>query len=139
MTVLIGASVLLIAGSAIALVFGWVSANESLIWTSIVASAGAAVTLALAFFRSRQEATAGARRSVADPPGSPEEPETQLAAASAETPTATEGADIEVVGIRDSKRFHRPECRYAGSKGAEKMTKGAAQKAGFRACGVCKP
>ncbi len=144
MTVLIGASVLLIAGSAIALVFGWVSANESLIWTSIVASAGAAVTLALAFFRSRQEATAGARRSAADAPtGASAEhqapvPET-LPAETAEIQPAAEGADIEVVGIRDSKRFHRPECRYASSKGAETMTKGAAQKAGFRACGVCKP
>lgn len=137
MTVLIGASVLLIAGSAIALVFGWVSANESLIWTSIVASVGAAVTLALAFFRSRQEATAGARRSAAE--GRAAAP-AESGAAPIGAPAATEeGADAEVVGVRDSKRFHRPECRYAGSKGAEKMTKGAAQKAGFRACGVCKP
>jgi hypothetical protein len=46
-TVLIGGSILLIAASAIALGFGWVTADESLIWTSIAASVGAGVLLAL--------------------------------------------------------------------------------------------
>lgn len=163
MTVLIGASVLLIAGSAIALVFGWAAANESLIWTSIVGSAGAAVTLALAFFRSRQEAVAVARRASAERTAetTPEaaaatavaesEPEAEIAAtpkratpkrASGAKPVARKPAaagNTEVFGSRDSKRYHRPECRYAASKRAEKMKRSEAEALGYRACGICKP
>lgn len=129
MTVLIGASVLLIAGSAIALVFGWVSANESLIWTSIIASFGAAVALSLAFFRSRVEAASLARRTRADPQAVPERP-----------PTATtEESEATVVVAPSTKRYHRPECRYASAKGAQTMTKAAARRGGFRPCGICKP
>jgi len=128
MTVLIGASVLLIAGSAIALVFGWVSANESLIWTSIVASFGAAIALALAFFRSRVEAAALARRAAAGEGGP------------ARRPTAAdEESDADVVAIPASKRYHRADCRYASAKGAQTMTKSAARKEGYRPCGICKP
>jgi hypothetical protein len=166
MTVLIGASVLLIAASAIALVFGWAAANESLIWTSIVASAGAAVTLALAFFRSRVEAAAVARRSAregateptvaatepvaaAEPAAEPSPtaateiaPEPVRRAAkprSAAPPTRAAPDNTEVFGSRDSKRYHRPECRYAASKRAEKMTRSEADALGYRACGICKP
>ena len=53
MTMLIGTSLLLVVGSAIALVFGWATVNSSLVWTSIVASIGSAVFLALAFYGSR--------------------------------------------------------------------------------------
>ncbi|MEA2452542.1 MAG: hypothetical protein QOG04_1252 [Actinomycetota bacterium] len=129
MTALIGASVLLIAASAIALVLGWVSANESAIWTSIVASVGAAVALALAFFRSRQEAVAVERRASAK----------EAEEAAKERTAAEQEATQEVVGIPDTKRFHRSECRYASSKGAQTMTKAAARKAGMRPCGICKP
>src|SRR3989337_2680132 len=55
MTSLVGASVLLIAASAVALIFGWVTADESLIWTSIAASVAYGVALALAYGRGRQE------------------------------------------------------------------------------------
>lgn len=120
---------LLIAGSAIALVFGWVSANESLIWTSIAGSFGAAISLALAFFRSRVEAAALARRSAAG--GAPP---TRRSATAADTE-----AGVDVVAIRSSKRYHRPECRYASAKGAETMPKAAARKEGFQPCGICKP
>jgi hypothetical protein len=125
MTILVGASVLLIAGSAIALVFGWVSANESLIWTSIVASVAAAIALALAFMRSRKEAVVVQRRASA------REVEDRVA--------AEEDSRQEVVGIQDSKRFHRPDCRYASSKGAQSMTKAEARDSGMRPCGICKP
>lgn len=129
MTALIGASVLLIAAAAIALVFGWVSANESLIWTSIISSVGAAISLALAFFRSRQEAVAVERRA------STREAEE----AARERAIAEQEAKQEVVGIGDTKRFHRPECRYSSSKGGQTMTKAEARTAGLRPCGVCKP
>ncbi len=55
MTALIGGSVLLIAASALALVFGWLTAESALIWTSIVASVVAGILLALGYSRARQE------------------------------------------------------------------------------------
>ena len=60
MTLLLGGSVLLIGGSAVALVLGWLNANEAYIWTSIGATVGAAVLLVIAFLRSRKEAPAAA-------------------------------------------------------------------------------
>ena len=127
MTALVGASVFLIAGSAIALVFGWITADESLIWTSIAASVAGAVCLSLAYFRSREETVAVAR---ADAP----EPEPIRPKAAAPT-TVTE----EVVGIPRSKRFHRPGCRYAAAKNGQNMTKTDALRVGYTPCGVCKP
>lgn len=125
MTLLIGTSVLAIAASAIALVFGWITANESLIWTSIATSAAAAVALALAFFRSRQEAAALAR--------GPASSTTETRAAGNE-PTAD-----EVVSVGASRRYHRPECRYAKDKTAASMPRSAAHKEGFRPCAICNP
>ena len=60
MTLLLGGSVLLIGGSAVALVLGWLNANEGFVWTSIAATLGAAVLLVIAFLRSRKEAPAAA-------------------------------------------------------------------------------
>jgi hypothetical protein len=53
MTYLIAGSILLILASAVSLGLGWVGANETLIWVSILASVGAAVCLALAYYRSK--------------------------------------------------------------------------------------
>ena len=45
-----------------------------------------------------------------------------------------------VVVIPDRGRFHRAECRYVrGVGGATTMSKTAASKQGYDACGVCKP
>ena len=129
MTALIGGSVLLIVASAIALVFGWASANESLIWTSIISSVLAAIALALAFMRSRVEAAAAQRRASVQ--------ESQPAVSEQSVPD--QDAQQEVIGIADTKRFHRPNCRYASSKGAAPTTKAEARKAGMRPCGICKP
>jgi predicted lipid-binding transport protein (Tim44 family) len=183
MTILIGASVLLIAGSAVALVFGWTGADQTLIWTSIAATAAAAVTLALAYFRSRHEpapsqgaspaqdasrptssstatatqirpeeaatsrdpeATAPARGSASEDASADEKPAeppaTEEVPAAAPAPRAKPTVrKMEVVTIASTKKFHRPECRYASSSGAEKMSKGEARKQGFAPCGVCKP
>lgn len=114
MTALAGASVLLIAAAAIALLFGWITANESLIWTSIAASVGAGVSLALAYFRAREEVP--------------------VAESTAGIPPA---ASDDVVRARGSKRFHRPDCPYA--KTGESLTKTDALQRGFIPCGVCNP
>ncbi|MFP5297467.1 MAG: hypothetical protein ACLGHL_00575 [Actinomycetota bacterium] len=57
MTALIAGSLVLIVASAVVLVFGWIGANESLIWASIAASVAAAVCLALAYAKSRTPVT----------------------------------------------------------------------------------
>ena len=61
MTYLIIGSIVAIAASAAFLIFGWVGANEILIYLSIAASIGAAVCLALAFSRSRSTASVSRR------------------------------------------------------------------------------
>ena len=61
MTGLIAGSIGLIVVSAVALVFGWIGASEALIYVSILCSIGAAVALALAFYKSRTAGAAPAR------------------------------------------------------------------------------
>jgi hypothetical protein len=46
---------------------------------------------------------------------------------------------MEVVAVLSTKKFHRPECRYASASTGEKMSKGEARKQGLAPCGVCKP
>ena len=159
MTILIGSSVLLIAASAVALVFGWTGADQSLIWTSIAATAAAAVTLALAYFRSRSQPAPSRAPSEPAPQSAPEpaaQPTPRAAPAEAaepsqeppptqEVPAAAPARSkptvrrLEVVAIASTKKFHRPDCRYASSAGAERMSKGEARKQGLAPCGVCKP
>ena len=122
MTALVGGSVLLIVGSAIALVFGWGTANSSLIWTSIAASVAAAVLLALGYQRAKVEARAPRPRPPAPTRG----------------PTREEAAEA-VVAVPDRKRFHRPSCRYAGMRGAQEMSRDAALRRGYDPCNICKP
>lgn len=163
MTALLAGSILLIAGSAVALVMGWLNANETYMYVSIGSTAAAAVALVLAYFRSskipaaatqtpvgseEQPQDADATAVVADdkvdpaatqvaPPPPPPEPEV-----GAKKSTATDGtlpADAEVVGVTSSKKFHRPECRFAGAKDTEKMTRAEADDKGYSPCGTCKP
>lgn len=83
---MIAVSMLLIAASAVALGFGWITANESLIWASIVATGAAAILLALAYYLSIRAAGAPVAPSpAADPPSSDAPPpETQEFGALAE-------------------------------------------------------
>lgn len=140
MTALIGGSLLLIVVAAIALAMGWVGANESLIWTSIVASVGAAVMLSLGYYRSKAEA---ARRPAPAPQPPPERARPQ-----ATRPVPQETQHVPVVGDDDSERviayadrsrFHRPDCRYASAPGGERVTRETAERRGYDPCGVCKP
>lgn len=142
MTSLVGASVLLIAASALALVFGWVTANESLIWTSIGASVASGVALALAYGRARtEEAPRVPGPSGAAPVASQEaeaiSPSEEPQERASEEPD--EPASDHVVGVRHSKRFHKPTCRYAAAKNAEPMTKDEAVARGYHACAICSP
>ena len=114
MTALIGGSLLLIALAAISLVIGWIGADPAVIWVSIGSSVGAAVLLALGYYRSKGE----------------------IAAQEAPQVAAREG---DVVAVPDRKRYHRPDCRYAKVKGAEAMTPQAARQRGFDPCAICKP
>jgi hypothetical protein len=134
MTVLIGASVLLIAGSAVALVFGWTGADQTLIWTSIAATAAAAVALSLAYFRSRSE-PARARA----PSTTKDAAATQPQASSEEPAAAAAPKEEQVIAIASTKKFHRQDCRYASSASGTSMTKAEARKQSYAPCGICKP
>ena len=124
MTALIGGSVLLIAGAALALVFGWIGADTNLIWVSIAASVVSAVLLALGYYRSKNEVVAIRRGGNDD---------------SAPGPRQERSDAGSVVAVADRKRFHRPDCRYARVKGAEEMSVTAARRRGYDPCAICKP
>lgn len=114
MTALIGGALLLIAGSAVTLVLGYIGVDPPLIWTSIIASAVAAILLALGYYRSGDEVAAQAFQSPELGPG-------------------------EVIAVPDRKRYHRAGCRYAKVSGAEVMAATDARRKGYDACAICKP
>ena len=143
---LIGTSLVLLVASSIALGFGWVGANSGLVWISILCSAGTAVALAAAYSKSKQMADAAQRRA-ARPAGRSRRPPATTAGfatqATARPDTRTRDrvspTDGEVVAVPERRKFHRPECRYARVKTAIKMTRSAARRRNFDACGICKP
>ena len=57
------------------------------------------------------------------------------AARKAAAPKATES----VVIVPDRNKFHKETCRYANNPAAMTMSKAAARRQGYTACGVCKP
>lgn len=139
MTALIGGSLLLIVAAAILLVVGWTSADQTLIWTSIIASVVAGVLLSLGYYRSKSEAA------VPPPEGEgPERPSAPAPRAEPEptqsTPLAASGEEGDrVVAYPDRSRFHRADCRYAALPGGEKIARDTAVRRGYDPCGVCKP
>lgn len=160
-TLFVAGSILLIALSAIALVVGWLNANESWIWTSIGATAGAAVLLVLAYFRSGRvpvvatqpadeaaapEETQALEATPSVPPAPPGEgtltaESAPAARVEAQATTAAAVADVagDVVAVPRTKKFHRSDCRFAGAQGAETMGRAEAEGAGYTPCGVCHP
>jgi hypothetical protein len=144
MTALVGGSVLLIVVAATALVLGWTSADGSLIWTSIGASVGAAVLLALGYYRSRAEldTAPSAQRDppAPEPPEAPEPSEPVASAGLSDGPSADAGIEgREVIADPDRKRYHRPDCRFARVSRAQSMSLDAARARRYDPCGVCKP
>lgn len=135
MTALIGGSLLLIVAAAILLVVGWTSADQTLIWTSIVASVLAGVLLSLGYYRSKGVAAAPARR----PEPEPEPPRRADPEATQATPAVAAGDDDRVMAYPDRSRFHRMDCRYATLPGGEKIARDTAVRRGYDPCGVCKP
>ncbi len=55
MTPLLAGSLALIGASALALLFGWASTEQPLLWASIGASGVSVILLALAYWRARGE------------------------------------------------------------------------------------
>lgn len=77
MTYLIVGAVALIVASAATLGFGWITANESLVWVSISATVGAAVLLALAYYRSIRVVKDPVASGVVPPPDETPAPEAE--------------------------------------------------------------
>lgn len=140
MTALIGGSLFLIVAAAVLLVVGWTSADQALIWTSIVASVVAGVLLSLGYYRSKSEATAAPadgdrpKRPAPEPTRRAEPEPTQ-----ASPVVASDDGSERVIAYPDRSRFHRADCRYAALPGGEKLTRETAVRRGYDPCGVCKP
>ena len=77
-------------------------------------------------------------------PAVPASPRKRAAAAAgpggSTTAPAKSGPRPKVVVIPDRGRFHTPVCRFVrGTLGTEELSRTAATKQGYKACGVCKP
>lgn len=154
-TVFVGGSALLLAGAMAALFFGFANGEDSLVWTALIASAVAAVLLVVAYFVSRREMTAARKRAAVaemigdsgDATETREEPEVSsdepgdVPSHDGEGTSAgvAGGSEATVVAVVARKKFHRQDCRYASSGGAERMTHAEARRRGFSPCGICKP
>ena len=145
MTALIGGSLLLIVAAAVLLVVGWTSADQALIWTSIVASVVAGVLLSLGYYRSKSEAASAPSPERERPPRPKPQPTPQPAGRAESEPTQAtavvpaEDEQDSVIAYPDRSRFHRPDCRYAALPGGEKLVRETAVRRGYDPCGVCKP
>lgn len=139
---LISASLVLLLGASIALGFGWVGSNTMLVLLSILCSAGTAVSLAVAYSKSKQMADLAQRPEARAARGRTRAGgfATQaMAGPNTRTRDRRSPNDGEVIAVPVRRKFHRPDCRYASVKGAMKMTKSAARRHNFDACGICKP
>jgi hypothetical protein len=158
---LVGAALLALAAAAVLLALGWSDTNEALIWGSIGASAAAGAALAGAYVvarrttialpeRMRATAAPAPEGSSSGPRREHEPPVPDLSALPVLEPepasgpplvatAATPEADPEVVAIPERRKYHRPDCRYAKARGAERMVRSAARRRRFTACGICKP
>lgn len=142
---LIAGSLVLLALASVTLGFGWVGANSTLVWVSILCSASTAVALAAAYSKSKQMADS-ARRSRAPRratrargAGAGGFATQAMARPDRRSRDRMSPNDGEVVAVPDRRKFHRPDCRYARVRGATKMTKSSARRRNFDACGICKP
>lgn len=142
MTALIGGSLLLIVAAAILLVVGWTSADQTLIWTSIVASVVAGILLSLGYYRSKSEAAAARPEPEPEPEPVPRPEPARRAEPqpTQQSPLVGSGDEKDhVMAYPDRSRFHRLHCRYATLPGGEKIARDTAVRRGYDPCGVCKP
>lgn len=130
----------MIAAASIALVFGWLGADPTLMWISIGASVAASVLLALGYNRSRVEVAAASRELARRnrPPVETPAPSDERPAGEVTEETDQQDED-DVVANPERRRFHRPECRYAKVPATQVMSASAARARGYVACGICKP
>jgi hypothetical protein len=159
-TGLIAGSLLLLTGAAASVVYGWISENQAFVWLSVASSAGTAVLLALAYSKSKAEVAAALerRRSRRPPPRSARPARARAAPPPAGPPAAAArrrsrsqertgagarrrrgSGDRQVVAVPGVRKYHRPDCRYARVTGAETMSRSAARRRSFEACGICRP
>lgn len=113
-------------------------------WTEAPAATTAVMERAPAVAEPEEEEEA--RPSLAAVPEPEEEsfaraPAAKPAAKSAAKPRARTAASdsASVVVVPDRDKFHKETCRYAKNPAAMSMTKAAAKRQGYKACGVCKP
>lgn len=104
---MLAVSMLLIAGSGVALGFGWITANESLVWASIVATGAAAILLALTYYLSIRAAGAPVDGSAFAPDPSSDAPSSDM------PPPETQ--EFEAVAEDDAGEGARPDDDRGGA------------------------
>ena len=161
---MIALSLVLVLGSAAALVVGLAVTNQMLIWVSIGASLCAALALAFAVMRRREPAVVGAKsgesvglpavestaigRHSAEPepvetapaqryPDPVDEPPVEDVSA----PDALRVVDLldEVMVVDGRPRYHLSDCRHLLGRDIIPLPVREAREAGFTPCGWCAP
>ena len=146
-----------IASSVLAAIFlalGVVQGNKQRVATAVGPSVTVppwsdqpAAPAASAYEEPAEETAVMERPSLAAVPEAEEEdlavyqPEAEPAPARAAAPkkAATGASAATVVVIPDRDKYHKETCRYAKNPSAMTMTKAAARRQGYKACGTCKP
>jgi hypothetical protein len=82
-------------------------------------------------------AKAPAKAAKAAPAAAAKAPAKAAAAKAAKAPAKAAKPGVVVLPGKD--KFHAPTCRFAQGAGATEITRAAATRQGFTACGVCKP
>lgn len=109
---MLAVSMLLIAGSGVALGFGWITANESLVWASIVATGAAAILLALTYYLSIRAAGAPVDGSAFAPDPSSDPPSSDVPSSDVPPPETQES---EAVAEDDAGEGARPDDDRGGA------------------------
>ena len=68
-----------------------------------------------------------------------EEPKAKAPAVKAPARRTAAAPAANVVVVPDRDKYHKETCRYAKNPAAMTMTKAAARRQGYTACGTCKP
>jgi hypothetical protein len=84
-------------------------------------------------------AKAPAKAAKAAPAPVAKAPAKAAAAATKAAKAPAKAAKPGVVVLPGKDKFHAPTCRFAQGAGATEITRAAATRQGFTACGVCKP
>jgi hypothetical protein len=132
-------TLLLLVAAAALLVIGYLSEQPGLVWTALVLSVGAALTVLIPWVvgRLRTHRAAAGDTIEERPTLAPSEP--ALGAPEATTPEPSSGGspDPEVVFVPGRLTFHDPGCATVAGKGTSAASRAQLEAGGMTACRRC--